>query len=122
MTRATMDYLLRLALADRDAKALASLGEDRMSEAWGEAAAAVKELLAARGKSDEVETALRRAEVLVPLLTVRQVIEAGTEAIEAAGLNPWCIAEGRATGDERIGKVWWLTEAIEDMKGGGFIE
>ena len=45
MTPATLDYLLRLALADRDAKALASLGEDRMSEAWGEAAAAVRELL-----------------------------------------------------------------------------
>ena len=50
MTTATLDYLLRLALADRDAKALASLGEDRMSEAWGEAAAAVKELLEMRGE------------------------------------------------------------------------
>jgi hypothetical protein len=46
MTTATIDYLLRLALADRDKLALASLGDDRMSPAWGEAAAAVKELLA----------------------------------------------------------------------------
>ena len=69
-----------------------------------------------------VLAALERAERLIHLLTVRQIIESGTEAIEAAGLNPWCIAEGRATGDERIGKVWWLTAAIKDMKGGGDIE
>jgi hypothetical protein len=45
MTPATLDYLLRIAIAHRDALALASLGGDRMSPAWGEAAAAVKELL-----------------------------------------------------------------------------
>ena len=129
MTRATLDYLLRLALADRDKHARRVLADEdnggsntALDDAWGEAAAAVKELLAARGKSDEVETALRRAEVLVPLLTVRQVIEAGGGAIAAAGLNPWCINEGRATGDERIGQQWWLTAAIKDMKGGGDIE
>jgi len=49
MTRETLDYLLRLAIAHRDALALASLGEDRMSPAWGEAAAAVRELLDMRG-------------------------------------------------------------------------
>ena len=51
MTPATLDYLLRLAMADRDAKALASLGEDRMSEAWGEATAAVRELLDMRQRA-----------------------------------------------------------------------
>ena len=51
MTPATLDYLLRLALADRDALALASLGEYRMSDAWGEAAAAVKELLEMRQRA-----------------------------------------------------------------------
>jgi len=51
MTRETLDYLLRLAIADRDALALASLGEDRMSEQWVEAAAAVKELLTLRQRA-----------------------------------------------------------------------
>ena len=45
MTGAMLDYLLRLAIADRDALALVSLGDDRMPPAWGEAAAAVRELL-----------------------------------------------------------------------------
>jgi len=45
MSSATLDYLLRLAIDHRDALALAALGEDRMSPAWGEAAAAVRELL-----------------------------------------------------------------------------
>lgn len=73
-------------------------------------------------KPAAVLAALERAERLVRLLTVRQVIDAGDDAIEAAGLNPWCIAEGRADGDERIGHQWWLTAAIEDLKGGGDIE
>ena len=46
MTRATLDYLLRNAIGHRDALALAMLGSDQPSPAWGEAAAAVKELLA----------------------------------------------------------------------------
>jgi hypothetical protein len=45
---------------------------------------------------------LRRALVLLRLPTVRQVINAGDDAIDAAGLNPWAMNEGLATGDERI--------------------
>jgi hypothetical protein len=44
--------------------------------------------------------------------TVRQVIEAGDKAIGAAGLNPWCMNEGRADGTETI-SLWWL-EKLED--------
>lgn len=117
MTPATRDYLLRIAIAHRDALARASMGDDRMTPAWGEAAAAVKELL--EGGDSAVLKALQRAEELVPLLTVRQVIQAGDDAIDAAGFNPWCINEGRATGDECIGRQWWLTEAIEKVKGEG---
>ena len=51
MTPATLDYLLRLAIQHRDEAALASLGDDRMSPAWGEAAAAVKELLEMRQRA-----------------------------------------------------------------------
>lgn len=58
--------------------------------------------------SVEVVEALQRAQTLIGLLTVRQVIDAGDEAIDAAGLNPWCLNEGLATGDERI-RADWLT-------------
>jgi hypothetical protein len=58
-----------------------------------------------------VETrTIDRAQTLVSLLTVRQVIQAGDSAIDAAGLNPWCINEGRADGSARI-SAWWLAAA-----------
>ena len=52
MTPATLNYLLRLALADRDqhARRMIKAGEEGPDEAWGEAAAAVKELLEMRGE------------------------------------------------------------------------
>ena len=55
----------------------------------------------------ELQKLLNRAMILAGLVTVRQVIDAGDEAIEAAGLNPWCINEGRAEGYERI-STWML--------------
>lgn len=61
-------------------------------------------------------TALRRASHLVPLVTVRQAVEAGDDALDAAGLNPYCMNEGLAEGDERIGS-WWLEDAIGDLEG-----
>ena len=45
---------------------------------------------------------LKRLRKLASLVTIRQVISAGDEYIDAAGLNPWCLNEGLATGDERI--------------------
>ncbi len=45
MSGATIDYLLRLALADRDRHARHMIESGTPSPAWGEAAAAVKELL-----------------------------------------------------------------------------
>ena len=52
MTPATLDYLLRLALTDRDqhAQRMIEAGEEGPDEVWGEASAAVKELLEMRGK------------------------------------------------------------------------
>jgi hypothetical protein len=64
----------------------------------------------------ELIAALRRAQQLVRLLTVRQVIAAGDDAIDAAGLNPYCINEGQASGDERI-SVWWIEAAIAKAEG-----
>jgi hypothetical protein len=47
MTTPTKDYLLRLAIADRDKLARAMV-DGSVSPAWGEAAAAVRELLEMR--------------------------------------------------------------------------
>lgn len=52
--------------------------------------------------NDDLLTTLDRCKRLVQILTVRQVIESGIDVINAAGLNPWCINEGRAEGSERI--------------------
>jgi hypothetical protein len=48
-----------------------------------------------RSQIDKLQSLARR-------VTIRQVIDAGDNAIKAAGLNPWCINEGLATGDETI--------------------
>jgi hypothetical protein len=64
-------------------------------------------------KAEIIET-LKRAQKLVPLLTVRQVINAGDHAIEASGLNPYCLNEGQAIGDEYISS-WWIDWAIEKL-------
>lgn len=55
-----------------------------------------------RDAAPELYEALRIARKLIGLITVRQVIEAGDDAIAAVGLNPWCMNEGRATGDEPV--------------------
>ena len=58
---------------------------------------------------------LERAQTLASLVTVRQAIEAGDDAINAAGLNPYCMNEGRASGDESI-YFWRLDSVIEEIK------
>jgi hypothetical protein len=45
MTRATLDYLLRLAIEHRDEAARGMIESGESSPDWGEAAAAVRELL-----------------------------------------------------------------------------
>jgi hypothetical protein len=61
-----------------------------------------------------LEDALRRASILLRACppTVRGVFEAGDKAIDAAGLNPWCINEGLASGDEEI-DTWFIDAALE---------
>jgi hypothetical protein len=61
---------------------------------------------------------LDNARVLVGLLTVRQVIAAGDEAINAAGISPYCMNDGRATGDERVG-TWSIDAALAPLAKGG---
>lgn len=51
MTNSTLEYLLRLALADRDQHARHMIESGEPSPAWGEAAAAVKELLEMRQRA-----------------------------------------------------------------------
>jgi hypothetical protein len=60
---------------------------------------------------DALVAALKRVEVIASLVTVRQVIEAGDAAIEAAGLNPWAMNEGLADGTERVG-TYFIDSAL----------
>jgi hypothetical protein len=46
--------------------------------------------------------------------TVRQIIEAGDRAIDAAGMNPWCMNEGLAEGNERH-TPWQLEDCIQTI-------
>lgn len=50
--------------------------------------------------------ALERANVLLRLLTVGQILQGGEDAIEASGINPWCVNEGRADRDDRWSPPW----------------
>lgn len=45
---------------------------------------------------------LKDARMLVNLLSVDQIIEAGDAAIQAAGLDPWCLNEGTADRKARL--------------------
>ena len=71
----------------------------------------------ARAAVAKLIEAAERANKLINLLTVRQVIEAGDEAIEASGLNQWCLNEGLAEGRESIG-FWLLGAALARVQGG----
>jgi hypothetical protein len=84
----------------------ALVGDTLSYHAWVRRSAEIEGQIRAEERAHQRDL-LRRCAVLVRLLTVRQVIEAGDEAIEAAGLNPYAINEGRATGDERL-NPWWL--------------
>jgi len=69
-----------------------------------------------REENERLREALRKWTEFIPLLrmiTVRQVIEAGSETIDAAGINPWCLNEGLADGSEQaIGD--WKLEALKE--------
>jgi len=45
---------------------------------------------------------IAKLKVLANLVTIRQVFDAGDDAITASGLSPWCINEGQAAGDETL--------------------
>jgi hypothetical protein len=74
------------------------------------------DLVAARAAVDELIEAAKRADKLIRLLTVRQVIEAGDEYIEAAGLNPYCMNEGLAEGGDRV-RLMCLEFALANVGG-----
>lgn len=51
---------------------------------------------------NELVYALLRSQKLIPLVRIGDVIHSNTEVIDAAGLNPYCINEGRANADDRL--------------------
>ncbi len=61
---------------------------------------------------EEMRRALQRVAKIVPAtVTVRQIIEAGDDVIKAVGINPWCINEGQASGDEPV-DVDFISDAL----------
>ena len=52
---------------------------------------------------ERLREALERADKLVGLVTIKQVLDGGDAAISASGINPWCVNEGLADGSEHIG-------------------
>jgi len=68
-------------------------------------------LAAEAEREKRLKEVLERCKALIGLLTVRQVIHSGDKAIEASGLNPWCLSEGLATGDERVA-TWWIDAVL----------
>lgn len=51
---------------------------------------------------------------LLSLLTVKQVIDAGAEYIEAAGLSPWCLNEG-AVGHVEALDTWKIEDLLDQV-------
>jgi hypothetical protein len=51
---------------------------------------------------EQLVLACERLLKIARTVTVRQAISAGQEVIDATGLNPWCLNEGLATGDEHL--------------------
>lgn len=64
-------------------------------------------MCSARDEIERLSAIMERARPLVALVTVRMAIHGGDETIAASGLNPWCMNEGLATGDEGI-STWWM--------------
>lgn len=63
--------------------------------------------------------ALERVTAIARLVTVRQVL-ADEQALEASGLNPWCVNEGLATGDERV-SLWFVDAAVQRARDAGLL-
>jgi len=73
-----------------------------------------KSLPALRESHAELLAVAKRAAVLLPLaqITIGDVLREGDAAIAAAGINPWCVNEGRASGHEVL-YFDFLAPAIE---------
>jgi len=74
---------------------------------------AKSDLAGAKQRLDDLKS-MRTLLPLLRLLTVRQVIDAGDEAINACGLNPWCLNEGRAEPEDRAFDHW-RSDRIKEM-------
>ena len=50
----------------------------------------------------ELAEELEKTSKIASLVTIREIISGGDDIIDASGLNPWCMNEGLATGDETL--------------------
>lgn len=66
-------------------------------------------------EQQELLEAAKRYLPLLRLLKIGQIIRAGDEYINAAGLNPWCMNEGLATNESTF-DPWQLSQAIKAVE------
>jgi hypothetical protein len=71
---------------------------------------------------EEMREREKRTNVLLRLLTVGQILRGGDEAILAAGLDPWCVNEGRAEMDDRWTPPWANTALLSQTDEGERME
>lgn len=61
----------------------------------------------------DLREALARARKLASLVTVGDVVRAGDRYINAAGLNPYVLNEGRASERDRL-NLWWIDHLLPE--------
>ena len=88
------------------------------NDADGEFARRIVRALDQADVAPELLEALKRAEHLVRLLTVEQVMQAGNAAVDASGLHPFALNEGRADKGDRL-STYWLSAAIAKAEDNG---
>lgn len=63
--------------------------------------------------TDRLLDALKRARILLDIVTIGQVIDSDNKVITASGLNPWCVNEGASRNDKI--NLNWLDTIIKDF-------
>ena len=63
----------------------------------------------------EVIAVLKRAKILIEIISVKQVLESDNDIIFASGINPWCVNEGTATGYEKI-STYFIDNMIKEIE------
>ncbi|MFA7628587.1 MAG: hypothetical protein WCY37_04270 [Candidatus Dojkabacteria bacterium] len=57
---------------------------------------------------------IRRLKAIAATATIGQIL-ADSDALEASGLNPYCVHEGLATGDMTL-ELWWAQDVLDTIQ------